>query len=672
MRSDALGFFWRDLPPIKKVKEVVKREPPEPVWLYPTYLPNLREALEFPVHVMDDTELVEAMGRGERLVFDVESYSNYFLIAFQSTSTGHVIYFETYEGKPLDVDRLLWVLTHFTIIGFNSINYDVPITSLALAGHSPKTMHMATADIIHRGMRPYEVLREYGAKSISKIVDHIDLREVAPLFGGLKVYGARLHTQRLQDLPFPEERILSPEQMAIVRWYCVNDLRQTSTLAASLKDQMELRETLNKKYDIEVRSKSDAQIAEAVIANEIHRRTGQRPTVPYIEPGTKFKYRVPRFMTFESELMNWALNQVATADFIVDEQGRVGLPESLKEMKLQIGNNAFQMGIGGLHSTETRSAHVSDADNQIYDFDVTSYYPAIIMQLGLYPEHLGPAFLDIYSDIVRRRIGAKKAGNVLDAESLKITVNGTFGKFGSKHSIFYSPNLVTQITLTGQLSLLMLIERYTLAGMTVVSANTDGVTVKVPNHLDPQLREINNWWERQTKFELEETRYRAYYGKDVNNYIAVKDEGKGIKSKGTYTNPWGHMDNDKNKIVRLHKNPVNTICLDAVENLLTNGVPIEDTINSSFDITKFITVRTVKGGAVKDGEFLGKTVRWYYTSNEGEIVYAKTGNKVPRSDFARPLQQLPDEFPGDLDRDWYIREANKILVNIGYAEPDSA
>jgi hypothetical protein len=91
------------------------------------------------------------------------------------------------------------------------------------------------------------------------------------------------------------------------------------------------------------------------------------------------------------------------------------------------------------------------------------------------------------------------------------------------------------------------------------------------------------------------------------------------------------------------------------------------TIMESRDIRKFVSVRNVTGGAVKNGEYLGKNIRWYYAKDEmGEIVYAKSGKKVPRSDGARPLMQLPEQFPDDVNFDWYIAEAEKMLREIGY------
>jgi len=160
----------------------------------------------------------------------------------------------------------------------------------------------------------------------------------------------------------------------------------------------------------------------------------------------------------------------------------------------------------------------------------------------------------------------------------------------------------------------------------------------------------------------------------VNNYIAIKEkivDGRpipdGVKVKGAYSNPWG---SNKNRAFQLHKNPTNQICVEAIELLLTQGVPVENTIRDCKDIRKFVTVRAVKGGAVKINngtpEYLGKSIRWYYAQGEaGEIVYASNGNKVPRTDGAKPLMELPDSLPDDIDFIWYINECEKMLQELG-------
>jgi hypothetical protein len=672
MRNDALGLFWEDRPPEKKPKaEVIKRQPPEPIWLRDDYLPGLQEAITFNVPVMTDDDLITSCANRERLVFDIETYSNYFIASFKSVVTGKVIFFEMTKNHPLNIPKLKWVLENFTTVGFYSSNYDLTVTQIALCGYDNAALKKASNMLIEEQMRPADVLKQFKIKKGK--YDHIDLIEVAPLSANLKIYGGRLHTPKMQDLPFEPSKELSPEQIAITRWYNINaDLTATTYLHDCLSAHLDLRYNMSNEEGIDLRSKSDAQIAEEVIRQEYRRVTGQRPQVPTIQPGTTYKYQAPHFLKFSTPLLNWAFDTIRNADFVVGESGSITLPEQVKQLRLDINGSVYQIGIGGLHSTESCAAHHKKDGYILKDVDVTSFYPFIILNLGLYPQHLGPVFLQIYRNIVDRRVQAKAAGNKVIANSLKIVINGSYGKFGSMYSCLYSPNLIIQTTLTGQLVLLMLIERLELAGIHVVSANTDGIVIKPHESQEELCNAIIKQWEQDTALQTEETYYEALYSRDVNNYIAVKSKG-GVKLKGAYANPWWNGDDPGFK---LHKNPTNTICIRAACEYLTSHTPVETTIQASRNIEEFVSVRSVKGGAVKvwskdNIEFLGKSIRWYYAENiEGEIVYAKSGNKVPRSDGAKPCLQFPEEFPTDINYDWYINETYKILKEIGAISND--
>lgn len=74
-------------------------------------------------------------------------------------------------------------------------------------------------------------------------------------------------------------------------------------------------------------------------------------------------------------------------------------------------------------------------------------------------------------------------------------------------------------------------------------------------------------------------------------------------------------------------------------------------------------------------EFVGKTVRWYYAKDvPGELVYALSGNKVPRSDGAKPMMVFDNDnqVPSDVDHDWYINEAVRMLRDIGALPAEAA
>lgn len=586
-------------------------------------------------------------------VFDVETYGDYFLAMFREVATSRTRAFELYADHAFDSAAVLGILRRYQIVGFNSRSYDLPILMMACGGRSNKELKAASDAIITSNMRPWDVEREFGVSINAEYINHIDLIEVAPGQASLKLYGGRLHTRKLQDLPYDPSDLIIPDKRLPLVEYCGNDLDLTIELYKSLLPQIELRSTMSDEYGMDLRSKSDAQIAEAVIKSQVEQIKGHRVARHEVDTGTTYRYQAPEFLRFKSDTMRKVSRMVHDAKFVVGAKGSIELPAELAEAMITIGRSTYRMGIGGLHSCESCAAHYADDDHVLVDRDVASYYPAIILGSNLAPPNMGADFLKVYRGIVERRLEAKRSGDKVTADTLKITINGSFGKLGSKWSILYAPQLLIQVTLTGQLSLLMLIETLEDNGIPVVSANTDGIVIKCHRSNIPLMNKIVAWWEKRTGFETEEVRYRAVFSRDVNSYVAVKDNG-GVKTKGAYAE------------TGLAKNPANRICVDAVIAYLTDGTPLEATICGCVDVRRFVTVRRVSGGAEKDGRYLGKVVRWYYARGEtGSINYRTNGNKVGKSDGAKPLMQLPDRLPLDIDYGWYVNEAVGILREIG-------
>lgn len=686
MRDDAYGFFWNDTPPPKPPKaEKEKRTPPEPTWLLPDYLPGLEEALRFPVHVMTDQELTEARARGDELVVDVESYPDYFLAVLTSMTTGWVSYVECVDDQPLSRDstmRLQWMLTNFRTSGFNSLNYDNAMCALALGGLHTGQLKQCSDEIIVMGTRPADVLRSRKVKKLG--LNHIDIIDVAPLDGSLKTYAGRLHAPKLQDLPFPPDTILGPQRRAIVRWYCVNDTVSTAFVRQHQDEHVKLRVKISNKQGIDLRSKSDAQLGEAIIANEFKRLTGHRPKAPgpTSAVGQRFSYQPPAYVSFQTPELRQMLADICAAEIEVGHSGHCSRPDAINDKKVTINGKVYTIGIGGLHSKEKRQAVVADAYTRVVDRDVTGYYPNLIIKNAYFPPHLGDMARMVYQAIIDQRQAAKpklkameKAGLTntaayedLNAEvgGLKIACNGAmFGKTSDPWSILYAPQQMVQITITGQLSLLMVIEALELSGIPVVSANTDGIVMACPRDKYDHMLAVFAGWERITGLETEETEYAGLYAANVNNYIALTLDGK-CKTKGWYC----ERGSAQNSV--LSKNPDVLVCSEAAQAWLSKRVPVEQTIRACRDVRKFVSVRLVRGGGVKvwgngrPHEYLGKTVRWYYGYDvPGEIVYARNGNKVPRSEGAVPCMELPARVPNNLDYNWYVDKAEAMLCNMG-------
>lgn len=585
-------------------------------------------------------------------ILDLEIYKDYFLAMFRKVHKPEVLACELFDGHPLQVDSLRHLLAGFQIVTFNGNNFDIPLLSLALTGADCATIKAACDAIIQNNLKPWDVEKKFRFKLLQDL-DHVDLIEVAPGQASLKIYGARLHCERLQDLPFEPSASIAPEQRQVIREYCAKDLVNTEMLYKHLLPQIELREQMSARYGMDLRSKSDAQIAEAVIVDEVSKVMGAPVIRPEVAYGTTFKYTRPACIQFTTKPLKDFVDLIAGLEFALTANGSAGLPKELDEAPIRIGETVYKMGIGGIHSQEKSTAHVADNDYMLIDRDVASYYPAIILANGWAPDHMGKAFTKSYRAIVERRLEAKAAGDKVTDDMLKICINGSFGKLGSKWSKLYAPHLLIQTTITGQLALLMLIEALEAFGIPVVSANTDGVVIKCPRFMAFIMDCVVSEWEQKTGFTTAATEYAAIYSRDVNNYIAIKADGL-AKMKGAYAP------------VSLQKNPKNEICIEAAAKFLKYGTPVAVTINECHDVRKFVCVQKVAGGAVKEGAYLGKAIRWYYsTTAKGAITYKVNGRKVPMTDGAAPMMDIPDTFPADVDLEWYRREAESILQDVG-------
>lgn len=672
---------------------------------------------------------------------DIECFHNWFLVGITDKQTGTEWDFQMVPGTQLDVASIRTLLQHFTIVTFNGQNYDVPMLCLALTGADCTTLKAANDDIICNGLKWWQFNKKYACYP-PDYLDHIDVSEPTPgVRVSLKQYACRLSSKLVQDSPVDFNKPLPLEDAPEEIYYCRNDRKITRELRDEIDERIAIRIKLSERYGVDLRSKSDAQMAEAMVKSEWSRvmadsiaryndpdrlpdfvpnefphlavpnydvdyHGNPRPIIPHYNHGTKFKVRIPEYVHFVTPYMQDFLNVVRNCDFVISDKEEAELmgidgknirtgvliPEELKGRDIVIGRSTYRVGIGGLHSQESSASHRSTPGLcTLKTADVASYYPSLILNAGMNPPQLGRLFLSIYRRVYEERLAAKRnikshakdSSEYLELKTIesgfKIVLNGTFGKLFSRYSIFYAPEFGIAVTIGGQLSLLMLIERLELAGIRVVSANTDGVELSVPNGREWLCDSIIQWWQEATSLVLETKPYLALYSRDVNNYVSLQFDGS-VKRKGVFGES-GVLNN---------KHPDVDICSDAVVAFLSTGKPLQETIVECRDIRKFVRVRGAKGGAVwfrmsqdafidqqgadgkiervlHGGVYMGRAVRWYYAKDcQDFIIDGKSKSKVAGSDGARPVMLLPDHLPTDIDYHYYVTVAEKMLEDIGY------
>lgn len=533
---------------------------------------------------------------------DSESFPNYFTLKMRVQS-GPLFSFSLRAGEHFDqptIQRIEQLCSLFTLITFNGNYYDMPIVSAALCGFSCEQLKWLSDEIIMREAKPWDL----GTACAWRPPDHIDIMEVLPGAGGQKDYAGRIHCKRMLDLPYQPDEWLTEEQISKLDSYCENDLSVLEDEYTAAESLRLMRDHLTARYGIDLRSKSDAQLAEAVIKRRCENAIGARIYKPEVDWNLKFRFETPRWLSFQSEPLRAALALIEASIFTIGFSGRVEMPAQLEGLSIPLGWSIYRMGIGGLHSSEKAVSYRSNEDFIIRDNDVASYYPNLILNSGKYPTALGPVFADVYRALKDERLGAKKREGILkkagdktsaeyqiahvENEGGKVMINGTFGKTGSPYSILYAPEMMIQTTVTGQLALLMLIEWHELQGIPVISANTDGIVIYCPRHKVSVSQSIIDYWQKATSLEMETTEYAALHSRDVNNYFAIKLDGE-VKRKGEY-NQAGLIEK---------KSPDVEICGDAVAEFLSKGTPILYTIAACRDIRKFVAVQKVSGGAVK-------------------------------------------------------------------------
>lgn len=595
------------------------------------------------------------------IALDVECLPNYFLIGFKNIEGTFCKQFEIFGDDVsfsiADINSISNIIYSTTTFGFNSNKYDIPMIFYALSGAPTGSLFGLSMQLLS-DRSVWEVLKSWNI-SIPIILDHFDLIEPSPaVMCSLKTYGSRLCSKKLWDFFVdPTSSITYDDAMKLAE-YNINDLDVTIDLYNAISDRIQLRIEMGVEYGLDLRSKSDAQIAEAIIISEVFKLTGVSVNKPFVSSESLFKYKAPSYISFASRELNELVEEIELIDFELATNGALKMPPILAKKKIKIGNTIYKLGIGGLHSQEKVLRVENTHSHVMRNADFASYYPFIILNNNLAPSNIGSAFLTTYRSIVERRIQAKKEGNKLVDKSLKIVINGSFGKFGSKYSKLYSPELLLATTLTGQLTLLMLIEMFENSGIAVMSANTDGLEYFCPKDKIQIAINLCNYLEYMTGYTIEHGEYEALYARDVNNYVA-KYPNK-VKAKGVYADPF----NDSEHFLK--KGLENRIVTKAVRDYIAHNKPVHETILNCTNINDFLSARVVKGGAVWGNMYLGKTVRWYHSIDGKSINYRSNGNLVPKTATGvTPMMTLENEIPSNLNYQWYINDAISMLDAIG-------
>jgi hypothetical protein len=373
------------------------------------------------------------------------------------------------------------------------------------------------------------------------------------------------------------------------------------------KDKIDLRKQIGKKYNLNVLNRSDVVIGENIFLKylseamgtsirDLSQLRGKRADVPlkdiifpyvkFRDPKLKYLLGLMRQTTSSSNFLqnfiegiNTSLPTNQLAEHFESNNIAVRKLAQVKKsfsFSINYGGLHLDYGVGGIHGCINPGVYMSSLSHKILDIDVKSYYPNLFIQNKLHPRQMDQdTFVKVYSEIFEQRVKAQLEGDKLTADALKLALNGLFGKTGSDVSCFYDPFVFFAVTVNGQLLITMLVEALVQIGAELLQVNTDGVTIRYKEKQKDTILAVCKQWEEATKLTLEYANYSKMIIRDVNNYIAVSENGK-IKEKGAFetSKDW-------------HKDNTFMIIPKAVREYFVNGTPVETTIREHKNLLDF-------------------------------------------------------------------------------------
>lgn len=166
--------------------------------------------------------------------------------------------------------------------------------------------------------------------------------------------------------------------------------------------------------------------------------------------------------------------------------------------------------------------------------------------------------------------------------------------------------------------------------------------------------------------QLEFDEYREVYQKDVNNYIIVPEDKK-YKSKGGYVKKLSDLDRGDFPIVNK-----------ALVDYMVHGVPVEKTITRCNHLIEFqyVTKISSKYQYILHGDTVlsERCIRVFASKNRGDAGVKKLHvNKMKPDKITNSPEHCficnenidGRSVPNHLDKEWYIRLAEKRLEDFG-------
>lgn len=631
-------------------------------------------------------------------IYDLETFPNIFTCVIQNSQTKELRVFELSTRKN-DLDKFLKTLEWLSknekvLVGYNNLNFDYAVLQFIYKNAKNYEIKELVYQIFlfADGLIKNNIIYREDKSSIK--INQLDLMKVhnfdyKATRVSLKVLEVNMCMDSIEDLNFTIGENLKVEEFDDLIKYNKHDVEATLLFFEHSFEAIEFREELGAKYKENMLNYSDTKIGKRYFIRNLEEKLGK--DVCYINGKPKqtirnylnfgeiifdyISFETPEFQSLLKYLKKQYSNSMKEVFSNIPKEKleelssfcSLNTKKEAHSLHLNYQDFTFYLGTGGLHGSVESKFYDNDDEYLIIDVDVASYYPSIVIQNRLYPEHLGEEFVDIYKEIRDLRFSYKKGTS--QNKMLKLALNSAYGDTNNQFSPFYDYKMTLDITLNGQLMLCMLAEKLMqIETVSLIQANTDGLTFRIAKKDKAIYENISKNWQEFTGLELEEIIYEKLWIRDVNNYIALKEDGK-AKKIGAYKYDLAWNQNHSSLVVQK-----------AVEAHLLEGISIEDFVYNhrnkydfllNFKATRNIDLVLEKVYSLQKTYLpLSNTIRYFISKNglplkkilpalnkdsEQRVIGINVGYKV---ELCNNINDFSYEF---LDFDYYVKEAYKLI-----------
>jgi hypothetical protein len=568
---------------------------------------------------------------------DYETLSNCFVAVFESVKSEDREIFTVHKDKNEIIEFIAFLERNIAYnewhVSFNGLGFDSQITEHILRNKDQliygygdgeeiaRWIYSKAQDVIGRQNR--QEFLEFSLRDLQ--INQVDVFKLNhwdnnAKRSSLKWIQYTMDWKNIMDMPIHHTTDVTIDQIPEIITYCINDVKSTKQIMQLSKSQIELRKTLTEEYNINLFSASEPRISKELFLHFLSGHTGIR----------KWDLRQMRThrpkIVVKDIILPYIQFKTATFENLLQKfQDVIIYPGETKggfKYSVQYKGVKTDYGLGGIHGARSTKVYESTEDMVIMTSDVTSFYPNLAIRNRWSPGHLPQEeFCDLYEWFFeeRKKIPKSDPKNYV----YKIILNSTYGLSNDENSFLYDPEFTMRITINGQLSLTMLYEMICeeIPNAIPLMQNTDGLETLIPREYVDKYMEICARWEKRTLLQLEHDTYSKIILGDVNNYIAITENGK-AKSKGRF----------EYKDLALHKNKSFLIIPKAIQAYFVDGIKPEDYLAQNQNIFDYCGGVKIKGDwefyehSILDGEHTVKhlqhTIR-YFISNSGSKIIKK-------------------------------------------------